>query len=111
MLEITTFGLMVLALIAGTLARDLWRAGRDRTRASHMDSLVVEFTDQPLPLLVDFLGSPYEVAEGVSGRSLHIWKSPPNERLPKGSGLLTMIATVEEGGTISRIEWHEVKEI
>ena len=109
MIEITTFGLMVLALIVGTLTRDYRRAKRDRTRAAHMDSIVIEFTNQPLSVLVSFLGDPWEVAEGVSGRSLQIWKSPPNERLPKGSGLLTMVATVEADGRISRIEWNELK--
>ena len=109
MIEITTFGLMVLALIAGALARDYWLAKRDRSRAVHMDSIILEFADQPLAVLVSFLGNPYEVANGVSGRSLYIWKSPPNDRLPRGSGLLTMTATVEADGMISGIEWRAVK--
>ena len=107
MIEITTFGLMVLALLAGTLTRDYWRARRDRFRAIQMDGIVREFTQQPLPVLVAFLGEPYEVAPAMSGRSLHIWKSPPNDKLPKGSGLLTMTVTVEADGVISEIEWRD----
>ena len=107
MIEITTFGLMVLALIAGTLARDYWRARRDRLRAIQMDLLVGEFLRQPLPVLIAFLGEPYEVNEGLSGRSLHIWKAPPNVKLPQGSGLLTLTVTVEPDGLISEIEWRD----
>lgn len=107
MIEITTFGLMVLALIVGTLSRDYWRARRDRLRAERMDSIINEFTNQPLSLLIQALGEPYETAQGLTGRSLHIWKSPPNDQLPRGSGLLTMIATVEADGVISDIEWRD----
>lgn len=98
---------MVLALIAGTLGRDYWRARRNRLRAELMNSIITEFTDQPLSLLVRALGDPYETALGLSGRSLHIWKSPPNDQLPRGSGLLTMVATVEADGMISDIEWRD----
>ena len=107
MIEITTFGLMVLALIVGTLARDYWRARRDRNRAIQINALVVEFTNQPLESLVALVGDPYEMAQGLSGRRLYIWKSPPNEKLPRGSGLLTMAATIEADGLISGIEWRD----
>ena len=107
MIEITTFGLMVLALIAGTLARDYWRARRDRLRATRMASIILEFSNQPLAMLAAFLGEPYEVNQGLSGRSLHIWKAPPNDKLPRGSGLLTVIATVEANGFVSEIEWRD----
>jgi hypothetical protein len=107
MIEITTFGLMVLALIVGTLARDYWRAKRDRARAEAVNRIAVEFTGQPIELLVQLIGPPYETAQGVSGRALMTWKSPPSERLPRGSGLLTLVVTVESGGTISLIEWRD----
>jgi hypothetical protein len=107
MIEITTFGLMVLALIAGALARDYWRAERDRQRAIRMGLIVVEFTGQHVRSLIEVIGEPYESDEALSGRALLIWKSPPNERLPPGSGLLTVIATVEAGGVISEIEWRD----
>ena len=107
MIEITTFGLMVLALLAGTLGRDYWRARRDRLRAFQMDLLTREFSNQPLPVLVAFLGEPYELHQGLSGRSLHIWKAPPNDKLPQGSGLLTVTVTVEPDGLISEIEWRD----
>ena len=107
MIEITTFGLMVLTLIAGTLARDYWRARRDRLRVVQMDLLMREFSNQPLAVLVAFLGEPYEVNQGLSGRSLQIWKAPPNVKLPQGSGLLTVTVTVEPDGLISEIEWRD----
>ena len=107
MIEITTFGLMVLALLAGTLGRDYWRARRNRLRVFQMDSIVQEFSNQPLPVLIAFLGEPYEADHGLSGRSLHIWKAPPNEKLPRGSGLLTVTVTVERDGLISEIEWRD----
>jgi hypothetical protein len=107
MIEITTFGLMVLALIVGTLARDYWRAKRDRARVEAVNRIAVEFTGQPIELLVQLIGAPYDMAEGSSGRTLLIWKSPPNEKLPPGSGLLTIVVTVEAGGTISLIEWRD----
>ena len=107
MIEITTFGLMVLALIVGTLARDYWRARRDRLRAVQMGRMVAEFTGQPLASLISFLGGPYETTQGLSGRALYIWKSPPNETLPPGSGLLTLVVTIEADGVISGIEWRD----
>ena len=107
MIEITTFGLMALALIVGTLARDYWRAKRDRNRAIWMNAIVSEFTDQPLESLVALLGDPYEIAQGLSGRGLYIWKSPPNDKLPRGSGLLTVVVTIEADGLISGIEWRD----
>jgi len=107
MIEITTFGLMVLALIVGTLTRDYLRARRDRRRSVEMVRIVFQFTNEPLVALVEFLGDPYETAEGVTGRALYIWKSPPNEKLPPGSGLLTMTVTVEADGLISDIEWRD----
>ena len=73
MIEITTFGLMVLALIVGTLARDYWRARRDRQRRVRMEAIVIQFTNQPLDLLMEVLGDPYETAEALSGRALYIW--------------------------------------
>ena len=107
MIEIMTFGLMVLAILAGTLGRDLWRARRDRQRAIQMESLTREFSQQPIGLLVELLGEAYEVDFGLSGRALHIWKAPPNEKLPRGSGLLTVVATVEPDGRISELEWRD----
>ena len=107
MIEITTFGLMVLALIVGTLSRDYWRARRDRNRAVQMDVLVAQFTNRPLMSLVSHLGDPYETTQGLSGRALYIWKSPPNEKLPPGSGLLTMVVTIEADGVISDIQWRD----
>ena len=107
MIELTTFGLMVLALIAGALTRDFRRAKRDRMRAAQMNHIVAEFTGQPVRSLVLAVGDPYETAQGVSGRAMCIWKAPPNERLPRGSGLLTLIATVDEDGMLSQIEWRD----
>lgn len=107
MIEIITFGLMVLALIAGTLARDYWHAERDRQRAIRMDAIVVEFTNQPLQTLTNAFGEPYETARALSGRSLYIWKAPPNDKLPRGSGLLTVIATVEADGIITELSWRD----
>jgi len=107
MIEIVTFGLMVLTLIAGALVRDFVRAKRDRARAGRMGRLVSEFTSQPVESLVYLIGDPFETTEGASGRALFVWKSPPNEKLPRGSGLLTLIVTVEPEGKISRIEWRD----
>jgi hypothetical protein len=107
MIEMTTFGLMVLALIMGTLVRDFLRAKRDRMRAAQMNHIVAEFTGRPVKSLVSAVGDPYETAQGVSGRALCIWKAPPNEKLPQGSGLLTLIATVDEDGVLSQIEWRD----
>ncbi len=98
---------MLLAFVAGTLGRDYWRAQRDRQRAERMDSIVVEFTNQPLQTLVTAFGQPYETALAHSGRALYISKAPPNEKLPKGSGLLTVIATVEADGMISELSWRD----
>jgi len=107
MIEITTFGLMVLALIGGTLARDYWRARRDRQRALGMAALVAEFTTRSVRELVVTIGEPYELTAGTSGRSLYIWKAPPNEKLPQGSGLLTLVVTVEADGAISEMSWRD----
>jgi hypothetical protein len=107
MIEITTFGLMVIALIAGALIRDYWHARRDRQRAARMGALVEEFTGQSILNLVMRIGDPYERMDGTSGRSLYIWKAPPSERLPPGSGLLTVVATVEMDGAISEITWRD----
>jgi len=107
MIEIATFGLMVFTLIVGALLRDFVRAQRDRARAARMGHLVSEFTSQPVESLVYLIGEPFETTEAMSGRALFVWKSPPNEKLPRGSGLLTLIATVEPEGLISRIEWRD----
>jgi hypothetical protein len=107
MIEITTFGLMVLALIVVTLARDYRKAKRDQVRAMQMNQLVTEFTGQKIELLVSAVGDPYETATGLSGRALCIWKAPPNDKLPRGSGLLTLIATVDADGVLSQIEWRD----
>lgn len=107
MIEITTFGLMVLGLIIAALTRDYWRARRDRLRRTQMDAIVSEFTQQPLLALVAAFGDPYETATGLSGRALYIWKAPPNQKLPRGTGLLTLTVTVEADGLISEIEWRD----
>ena len=107
MIEITTFGLMVLALIVGALTRDYWRARRDERRRVRMDAIVDQFVDQPIERLVETIGPPFELAQGLTQRALYIWKSPPNEKLPPGSGLLTVTVTVEADGTISEIEWRD----
>jgi hypothetical protein len=107
MIEITIFGLMVMTLIAVALARDFWRARRDRHRAHHMDSIVSHYASQPVQELVNQIGEPYEMTKGWSQRALYIWKAPPNEKLPSGSGLLILIATVEADGVISEITWRD----
>lgn len=107
MIEITTFGLMVLALIAGTLGRDYWRASRNQQRRIQMDAIVTEFTRQPLLSLVALLGDPYEIDQALSGRALYTWKAPPNQKLPQGTGLLTLVVTVEADGVISDMEWRD----
>src|SRR5436309_761045 len=107
MIELTTFGLMVLALIAGALIRDYRRAKGDRMRAAQMNHRVAEFTGRAIKSLVLAVGDPYKTAQGVSGRALCIWKAPPNEKLPQGSALLTLIATVDEDGVLSQIEWRD----
>ena len=107
MIEITTFGLMVLALIVGALVRDYWRARRDERRRAKMEAIAAEFVRRPILELVELIGQPFELAKGVSERALYIWKSPPNEKLPRGSGLLTVIATVEADGFVSEIEWRD----
>src|SRR5580698_4413711 len=80
MIEITTFGLMVMAMIAGALIRDFWRARRDRLRAYHMDTMVSHYASHPVEELVNQIGEPYEMAQGLSERALYIWKAPPNEK-------------------------------
>ena len=107
MIEIATFGLMVLALIVGALARDYWRARRDRQRAALMIAMTAEYTSQPVWKLVATIGEPYEWTPGTSGRSLYIWKAPPNAKLPSGTGLLTVVATVDADGTIAELTWRD----
>ena len=107
MIEIATFGLMVLTLIVGALGRDYWRAKRDRKRAFLMTALVNKFANRPVAELVEAIGDPYEWMDGTSGRSLYIWKAPPNEKLPPGSGLLTVVAIVEADGTIEEMTWRD----
>ena len=98
---------MALALIAVALTRDYWRARRDQKRAVEMTRIVARFTTASIDSLIAQIGAPYETAEGTSGRALFIWKSPPNDQLPPGSGLLTVTVTVEAGGAISSIEWRD----
>jgi hypothetical protein len=107
MIELTTFSLMVGAMIVAALGRDYWRARQDRVRATRMDHLVAEFTNQPLEGLVLKLGAPFEIAQGLSERALYVWKSPPNDILPRGSGLLTVTVTVEADCVISEIAWRD----
>lgn len=96
-----------MALIAGTLLRDGYRAWRNRKRAEIMDQYVRDFTGQPAVHLVREIGDPYEISTGTSGRSLYTWKSPPNHRLPRGTGLLTVVATIESTGLVSELAWRD----
>jgi hypothetical protein len=107
MIEIATFGLMVLALIVHALTRDYRRARRDRHRGVEMNGLAAQFTNQAAADLVRMLGEPYEVVHGLSNRAMYVWKAPPNKKLPQGSGLLTVSVTVEADGIISEIAWRD----
>jgi len=107
MIEITTFGFMVLTLIVCTLTRDYFRARRDDRRRIQMDQMALEWVERPVQDLIDSIGQPFELAVGLSARALYIWKSPPNDKLPPGSGLLTLTVTVEADGVISEIEWRD----
>ena len=106
MIEIAALIAMLGLAFLASLAWGLHRYRRDKSRASGMESLAARWKGRAALEVVREIGDPFEVAEGTSGRSLYIWKAPPATTLPGGSGLLTVIVTVESGNVVD-VEWRD----
>jgi len=97
MLEVTVLSLFVIAAFAGSLFVNVRRARLDSKQEKALADLLAGCSGRPVAELVWHLGDPYEIEKASPRRELYIWKFPPAVLLPRGRGLLTLMATVDEG--------------
>ena len=106
MLEIIVLAALIGLAFLATLAWGFINYRRDRKREVGMDEIAAQLKGRPIADVVRRLGDPFEVAEGTSGRSMYVWKAPPATTLPQGSGLLTVMLTIESGKVVD-VEWRD----
>lgn len=106
MLEIIVLILFIGLAVLGSLVWGLYRYRIDQRREKGMDERAAEWKGKTILDIIRELGDPFEVADGTSGRSMYIWKSPPSTALPQGSGLLTVMMTVDAGKVVD-VEWRD----
>ncbi|BDC49995.1 hypothetical protein F183_A23110 [Bryobacterales bacterium F-183] len=97
MLEVTVLSLFIFAAFAGSLLVNVLRVRRDERQEKALADLLAGCSGQPAVALVRLLGDPYEIEKAAPGRELYIWKFPPAVLLPRGRGLLILLATIDEG--------------
>jgi hypothetical protein len=102
-LEVLIFIFSVSGLFAWAYFKDVRHERRDAIQARRMDKLIRDWEGRSTTDLN--LGPPYEIIEGASGRSLHIWRCPPTQKLPRGNGILVVSLTVSPDGVIEKGEW------
>ncbi|HME11152.1 MAG TPA: hypothetical protein VKG25_29115 [Bryobacteraceae bacterium] len=101
--EVLALSLSVSALLLVLVGRSVWQAHCDRRRArwlkAHLASL-----DTVNSAISEF-GPPWEVINGT-GQSLYLWKSPPAEAFPQGTGLLIVNLVTDQAGHVKRASWE-----
>jgi hypothetical protein len=97
MLEVTVLSLFVFAAFAGSLFVNVLRARQDSKQEKALADLLSGCSGRPSFDLVRLLGDPYEIEKVSPQRELYIWKFPPAVLLPRGRGLLTLMATIDSG--------------
>jgi len=103
---IVFFALLSAFAIASALRR-MWLRYRDRKRARWIAMTLEAINGRPVEDAVGRFGSPFEVIEGRE-RTLYVWKSPPSELIPPGTGLVVVNAIADSTGQITQTSWHAV---
>jgi hypothetical protein len=102
--ETIVFFVMLYAFVVGTALRRAWLRRRDRRRAEWVSQRLAEMRGKPLAEAVSRFGSPFEVITGTE-RSFYVWKSPPSENFPRGSGLLIVNVITDAAGQVTQSSW------
>jgi hypothetical protein len=105
-MELLVFVFFFIAFYAVGMIRLGLRSWRDRRQKRELRTLVRDLRGREIRIAEHRLGPPHEVVDGSSGRSLWVWRSPPNEVLPDGTGLLILSLTVDPGGRITGGGWN-----
>lgn len=98
-IEFTILVIGVLLLMLFSLARDWLRMRRRRRLGDETESHLKAILHKSAADAEAALGPVDEVNEGLSGRKLFVW------RRTRPEGLLTMMATVSEAGTVESVSW------
>jgi len=104
-MELLLFVFSLSGLCAWALLKDTTREHRDSRQQKRIAKMIGIWTGKPIADVDRQLGAPFEVVDGLSGRSLHVWRCPPNRKLPRGSGVVVLTLTVSEAGVVEGGEW------
>jgi hypothetical protein len=97
MLELVVLILFLLAGYSAAFARTLFLGWRDKRQQQAAETAATTAKGSPITTLIHALGDPYEIEQGTTGRELYIWKFPPAQTLPKGTGLFILSVTTDRG--------------
>jgi len=97
MLELVVLILFLLIGYSVAFARTLFLSWRDKTQQKTAEETASAATGSHITTLLHSLGDPYEIEHGTTDRALYIWKFPPAQTLPKGTGLFILSVTTDRG--------------
>jgi hypothetical protein len=109
MVELVSLTLFILLAYTAALLRTMYLSRRDAKQVRAAQALVAGLHGDRVEKLFPILGDPYEIEQAPTGREMYIWKFPPAQTLPPGSGLLIVIITTEER-VIKRFQWNRQRE-
>ncbi len=97
MLELVVLILFIAVGYSVALIRTLLLRRRDRKQHEAASLIASAAHGEPVEMLMQSLGDPFEIEQGTTGRELYIWKFPPSNTLPKGTGLFVLTVTTDHG--------------
>jgi hypothetical protein len=109
MVELVSLTLFILIAYTAALLRTMYKSRRDAKQVLTAQALVAGLHGDRVEKLFPILGDPYEIERGTTGRDLYVWKFPPAQTLPRGSGLLIVTITTEQE-IIKKFQWKRQRE-
>lgn len=103
--EISVFFILLCFTFAITAAHRAWVRHRDRCRGRWVAGTLNRLAGRSIGEAFALFGPPFETNQGT-GRVFYVWKSPPSDRFPKGTGLLIVNLLTDQQGQIEETSWQ-----
>lgn len=85
------------------MAASVRKARHDRRRARWLREHLARL--ETANSAISEFGPPWEILDGT-GQMLYLWKSPPAETFPRGTGLLIVNLVTDQTGHVKRASWE-----